>query len=246
MGSDPASGSPPRHRQRQCRYESATLKNKWLTISTIAMNSRKLLFKHLNYPLFVPEQNRGILSTLAERGLSGMMAELERLSTLGSAWAASTLGYLSLLPSAEGIRDPKKAIELCSKAAAAGDSYALYVTSWAQYVLTQKRVTAAPAMIQSSRLQFAPALLAMSFFVWPDTKVALRFVDEAARRGHNAAWDLRCGYFKTGRLGRMRQILGYLLTPFARLRYVAGVWRDPFSENVLVVTLTDRRPAVRG
>jgi TPR repeat protein len=96
------------------------------------MKPPKLLFKCFNYPLFVPEQNRAILRALEEHGVAGMVAELDRLSSLGSVWAASTLGYLSLLPSAEGARDPQRAIDLCAKAAAAGDPYALYITSWAQ------------------------------------------------------------------------------------------------------------------
>lgn len=210
------------------------------------MKPRRLFFRHFNYPLLIPEPNRGALVALAERGLSGMMSELERLSTLGSAWASATLGYLSLLPSPRRERHPERAIELCSKAAANGDPYALFVIAWARFVLTQNRANAAEAMLRSSRMRFAPATLAMAFFVWPNTEMALRFVDEAARLGHKAAWAFRCGYFRTGRLGTMRQVVGYLLTPFARLRYVIGVWMNPFSENVLVVTLTDQRPACRS
>lgn len=215
------------------------------TRSNSAMNARRLLFRHLNYPIFIPERYRGVLVVLAERGLSGMISELERLSALGSAWAAATLGYLNLLPSPRGERHPERAIELTARSAAEGDPYALFVTAWARFLLTKSRVKAAESMLQSGRTRFAPSMLAMSFFVWPNTEVALRFVDEAARLGHKAAWSFKCGYFRTGRLGRMRQIVGYLLTPFARLRYVVGVWMNPFSEDVLVVTLTDQRAAYR-
>jgi hypothetical protein len=48
------------------------------------MKPRKLLFKYFNYPLFVPEQNRAILRALEEHGVAGMVAELDRLSSLGS------------------------------------------------------------------------------------------------------------------------------------------------------------------
>ena len=211
------------------------------------MTARRLFFRNINYPLFIPEPNRAVLVTLAERGLPGMLSELERLSSLGSARASSTLGYLCLLPSSRGEKEPKRAIELCSKAAADGDPYALYVIGWARFLLTQDRVKAAEAMLQSCRKQFVPAALAMAFFVWPaNTQMALRFIETAASRGHKAAWAFRCGLLRTGRLGRTRQIVGYLLTPFARLQYAIGIWMSPFSENVLFLPLTDQRPAYRS
>jgi hypothetical protein len=197
------------------------------------------LFTHYLHPLFVPEQYRGILTTLENHGFSGMTSELERLAALGSNWAASTLGYLCLLPPVDGVRDPARAIELCSKAAAAGDAYALFITSWAQFLLTNSRVKAAPAMIQSSKQRFSPAVLAMSFFVWPKIEMAFRFVDEASRLRHKAAWAMQCGYLRTGRMGFGRQLWGYVLTPFARLRYKIALFSSPFSENVLVMSLVD-------
>jgi hypothetical protein len=209
------------------------------------MSSRKLLFKHFNYPLFVPEPYRGILAVLAERGTSGMMSELERLSSLGSAWASATLGYLSLLPSASGVRDPQRALDLCSKAASSGDAYALFVTSWARYLLTKDRPKAAEPMLQASRMAFSPAQVAMSFYVWPDTKTAMYFLDEAERLGNKAAWSLRCGFYITGRLGFVRQIAGYFFSPFSRLSYFIAVLRNPLSEDVLCFNLTDMRPACR-
>jgi hypothetical protein len=207
---------------------------------------RAVLFRYLNYPLYVPQSHRNVLEILAKQGIPGMTSELERLSALGSPWASATLGYLSLLPSPQGVRNPKRAVELCSKAAAAGDSYALYVTGWAQYVLTQDRVGAAESILASSKMHFAPATLAMAFFLWPKTAKALDFVSEAARCGHKAAWTWKCGFFRTGRLGFIRRTLGYILTPLARMRYVAALWINPFGEDVLLVTLTDQRPAYRS
>jgi TPR repeat protein len=136
-------------------------------------------------------------------------------------------------------------MDLCSKAATDGDPYALFIMAWALFLLTKNRVKAAELMLQASQMRFAPATLAMAFFVWPNTQMALRFVDDAARLGHKAAWTWRCGFFRTGRLGAMRRIVGYILTPFARLRYAMAVWMGPFSEDVLVVTLTDQRSGYR-
>lgn len=210
------------------------------------MRPNRLFFKYLNYPLYIPEPNRGILVALADRGVSGMLSELERLSTLGSAWASSTLGYLSLLPSSCGDRDPKRAIEICSNAAADGDPYALYVIGWARFILTQDAVKAAEAMMQSSRRRFVPATLAMAFFVGKNTEMALRFLDVAAKGGHKAAWTFRCGFLKTGRMGAIRKIAGHVQAPFARLRYAIAIWLNPFSENVVFFALTDHRPVYRS
>ena len=211
------------------------------------MNSRRLLFKYFNYyPVFVPEPSRGVLLVLAEKGLSGMMLELERLASLGSAWASATLGYLALLPSSQGLRDPKRAVDLCSKAAADGDPYALYILAWARFILTKNKVVAAKAMLRSSQKGFAPATLAMTIFVWPNTKLTLRFIDEATRLGHKRAFAVRCGFFRTGKFGIVQRTVGYLLYPFARLRFAIALWMNPFSENILSFISTDQRPAFRA
>ena len=210
------------------------------------MNSRRLLFKYFNYyPLFVPEPSRGVLFVLAEKGPSGMMLELERQANLGSAWASATLGYLALLPSSQGLRDPKRAADLCAKAAADGDPYALFILAWARFLLTKDRVVAAEAMLRSSQKGFAPATLAMTVFVWPNTQLTLRFIDDATRLGHKGALAVRCGFFRTGQFGIVRRTVGYLLTPFARLRFAIALWMDPFSENILSFISTDQRPAFR-
>ena len=211
-----------------------------------AMNSRRLLFKYFNYyPLFVPEQSRGVLAVLAKKGPSGMMLELERLASLGSTWASATLGYLALLPSSQGVRDPKRAVDLCSKGAADDDPYALFILAWARFLLTKKRLPAAEAMLRSSQRGFAPATLAMTAFVWPNTQLTLRFIDEATKLGHKGALAVRCGFFRTGRFGIVRKIIGYALTPFARLRFTIALWINPFSDQTLQFISTDPRPAFR-
>jgi len=205
-----------------------------------------MLFKHLNYyPLFVPESSRGVLQVLAEKGLSGMILELERLASLGSTWSTATLGYLALLPSSQGLRDPGRAADLCAKAAAEGDPYALYVLAWARFLLTNDRVVAGETMLRSSQKGFAPATLAMTVFAWPNRQLTLRFIDEAARLGHKGAFAARCGFFRTGKFGMARRIVGYLLTPFVRLHFVVALWLNPFSQNILSFIATDRRPAFR-
>ncbi len=210
------------------------------------VRSGRELFGYLNYPLFVPERYRSVLDQLTDGGVSGMITELERLSSLGSSWAASTLGYLSLLPSESGARDPQRAIAWCARPAAEGDAYALFVLAWALFALTGSGVKAAEKMLAAAALKFAPAILALSVFVWrADSQRALKLVDRAGRLGHKAAWVVRCGYYRTGRVGMLRCVLGYALTPLARMRYRLAVVAHPLSETVLVITLNDHRPAYR-
>jgi TPR repeat protein len=210
------------------------------------VRSGRELFRFLNYPLFVPERHLSVLDQLTDGGVPGMVAELERLSSLGSSWASSTLGYLSLLPSESGARDPRRAIDLCARPAAEGDAYALFVLAWALFALTGSGIKAAEKMLAASKLKFAPAILALSVFVWrADSQRALKLVDRAERLGHKAAWVVRCGYYRTGRVGKLRRVIGYALTPLARLRYRLAVVAHPLSESVLVITLNDSRPAYR-
>ena len=104
---------------------------------------------------------------------------------------------------------------------------------------------AAEAMLRSSQKGFAPATLAMTVFVWPNTQMTLRFIDDATKLGHKGALAVRCGFFRTGQFGFVRGTVGFLLTPFARLRFGIALWMDPFSEKTLSFISTDQRPALR-
>ena len=99
--------------------------------------------------------------------------------------------------------------------------------------------------MRSSQRGFAPATLAMTAFVWPNTQLTLRFIDEATKLGHKGALAVRCGFFRTGRFGIVRKIIGYALTPFARLRFTIALWINPFSDQTLQFISTDPRPAFR-
>jgi hypothetical protein len=207
------------------------------------MNPRKALFEHFNYfSMFALEPNRRVFEVLGEKGPPAMILELERLASLGSAWAAATLAYLCLLRSPEGVRHPERAEELCSKAAMEGDPYALFILGWARFYLKQSRDRVGEPVLRSSQMRFAPANLSMAIFVWPNTELMLRFLNEATMLGHKGALSLRCGLYRTGRFGIARKIVGWVLMPFARARYVFALWRDPFSESVMWIQPTDERP----
>jgi len=212
----------------------------------------KAFLKELNYVLYIPEAARNVRLILLKRGAAEMIAELERLSKLGSTWAAASLAYLSLLPSASGTRDVDRARELCAAPAARGDPYALFVLGYA-LLLAHERVKAAETMLRASNGGFSPATLALAQFAWygvgtqpRDLKLTEFYLKKAAARGHKAAFSWTCGLYRTGKFGRLRQLKGYVLAPPASLCLVIAVWRNPFSENVLVFDGDGKRPALRS
>lgn len=85
-----------------------------------------LLTTEMRGPLYIPAQGRHVIKLLDSEGPSGLLAELERLSGLGSSWASAALGYISLFPGTDGRRDTERAIELCAPHVGA-DPYAGYV-----------------------------------------------------------------------------------------------------------------------
>ena len=187
-----------------------------------------------------------LAEALGRGGVDRLTSDLECLSRLGSNWASATLGYLNLLPSRDSKRHPGRAIEQCSRALDAGDPYSLFVVGWARFLLTRNRRESVKHMLEASNKGFVPATLAMSFFVWPDVRATLSFIDEAQHAKHKAAWAMRCGFYCTGRLGPMKRLLGYVMTQPARLQFRVGRFLDPLSLAVLVFNFKDELPAFRS
>jgi hypothetical protein len=213
----------------------------------MSRNFRNLFWRYFNYGLYTPVEYRTVVEkALSQGGADALVAELERLASLGSSWAAASLGYLSLLPQPNGRRDPERALLHCSSAVREGDPYALFVVGWAQYLLTKSRRKSYRPMLEASKKRFSPATLAMSFFVWPEENVTMRFVDGALRAGHTAALLLRAEYYCTGRFGLMKQALGAILKLPARARYEIARVYDPLSLNVLMFHINDDLPAFRN
>jgi hypothetical protein len=144
------------------------------------------------------------------------------------------------MPGPDGKRDTGRAVELCKTHAGAGDPYALFVFAWA-LVYTGEHNLALAAMKRAAKARFPPATIDFVSFVWngvgtkdryPST--ALKLLQLANQADHKAALIWKCVFYKSGRFGVVRRLLGYLLTPFARLRYGIALWIDPFSSRVFV------------
>ena len=197
-------------------------------------------------PLHIPEHGRYIFNSPNANGLSYLKAELERLSTLGSTWASSALGWLCICKGKDGSRDPGRAIELCRGPAAAGDPYASYVLAWA-LALTNQGTAALDSMKKAALAGFLPARLDLVTFIWngrdstnSNRRVAYNLLKHAKQ--HKAALMFRCKLDRSGEFGWIRRFLGYLLTPIAFVRYAMGYWKDPFSCKILVFQSWMTRP----
>ncbi len=200
-------------------------------------SNARLWRAYATQPVYVPDEARYILRTLETGGPDRLLAELERLSSIGSPWASAMLGFVSLLPGPNGHRNPVRTLELCRKHADAGDPYALFICAWAHlYGGDHQRAVA--MMKKAAKAAFLPAALDLSTFAWNNSKtsptVALRLLRLAEQAGHKGALVWRCVYYKSGRVGFARQLIGYLLSPPARLRYALSLWTNPCSCRVFM------------
>ena len=211
-----------------------------------------LVFRqHLNKPLFIPKEGRFVLQYLEDEGLRRMEQELEKLSKLGSAWAAAVLGCICLVHQAEGCPDSDRAIALCESHAKAGDPYALFVYAWALKHKGQ-RVAAVRAMEKAAKLGFPPATLDFVTFVWRgwgvterSPRVARLLLRKAFRAHHASAMGWLAGMYRSGQFGRMRWMLSWLMVPVAAIWQSCAMIRDPFSCRVFSLTTAWRSPIFR-
>jgi hypothetical protein len=213
--------------------------------------SARLWRAYVNVPVYVPKEARSVLSTLETDGPNRLLTELDRLSNLGSSWASAVLGLANLLPDTDGIRNPARAIELCRNHAQAGDPYALFVYSWA-LLYSGDHAGAIANMRKAAEAGFPPATLDFATYAWNSRPAhtrnpweSLKLLGLADRACHKASWVWRCTFYRSGRFGVARRILGYLLTPFARLQYLLALWFDPFSCRVFMFPSWAKGPLLR-
>jgi TPR repeat protein len=155
------------------------------------------------------------------------------------------------MPGHEGKRDTSRAIELCKSHAHAGDSYAQFDLAWALIYHGETNL-AYEAMKKAMLSGFPPATLDFAVFVWHGwgtkeryLRLALRALRRADQAGHKAALEWRCFFYKSGQVGFVRRVFGYLLAPIARLRYILALWRDPFSCRIFMFQTRATGPLLR-
>jgi TPR repeat protein len=190
------------------------------------------------YPIYIPPEGWKSLSILAEGGPEAFRAELERLHSLGSSWAAAILGHLQLT---SGAGAGPKAVEVCRSAADGGNPYAQYVLAWA--LVDAGDQSEALRYLRLASLQgFSPAMVDLGQFVCrgmgtsaPDPKSAVGLLRLAIKRGHRGALGRICYVYRHCDLGLTRKTIGLVLGPLAHIRYVLSVWRNPFEVGVYLL-----------
>ena len=209
---------------------------------------------HANELLYIPMEGRFILKFLKDGGPARMVAELQRLSALGSAWASAILAFICLIPRADGGRDTAGAIELCKRHADAGDPYALYIYAWA-LLYGGDHSRALRTMGKAARTRFPPAAMGLAILIWnarsPSGEEryyarALKVLSFADRLGHQAAGIWRYRFYVSGKLGFVRRCWAYLIVPGAVLRYGLAVTADPFACRTFLFPTWSKGPMFRS
>jgi hypothetical protein len=190
--------------------------------------------------VYIPEEAARHIDASSRNDADAFQAELERLSLLQVPWACAILGYKALLLKSDGGRDVEQALSLCAGPAQAGDAYAQYILSWA-LTLKGELTTAAAAMRKSAKQLFPPAVLDSANFFWrgsaSDLDVEItRFLDLSDRVGHAGTSSRRYAFYRSGRFGVVNLVLGYVLVPFAIVKYFFAARMSPYSARVFAFT----------
>ena len=207
--------------------------------------------KRISGAIYIPLAAQTTLSTLNREGPEAFLAELEKLAALASPWASALLAFQALLLRPDGTRDVDKAIKLCKEPAAHGDAFAQYMLAWAMFI-GGDRVEALVLFKASARQLFPPAVLDAAGLFWISHRLAqakgvLTSLEHAKAVGHYGTAWWRYKIYRSGKLGLIRRIAGYLGAPVALLYYAFAALREPFSAQVFSFDANAKyRSIVRG
>jgi hypothetical protein len=189
----------------------------------------RTVWEHINYPIYIPEELTDIAALLGKGDVVALEGELKRRAQLGSASAASVLGYLEMIGAFSGKPEPQAAIRHCARPAQAGNGYAQYVLAWAHARLGNGN-EALREMARSADSGFLPALV--DYGKWhvggaanvKERRNAVRLLWAAHNRGHVTPLVAISGIACRGQLGPIYRVLGVVLFPYAMIRLMLR-WR---------------------
>jgi hypothetical protein len=196
-------------------------------------------WKKLNYPIFVPKEDEGVIPLLIAGDGTKLAEVLQRRISLGSRSAAALLGFLELMGAISGTSNPEAAIAYCTYASQAGHPYAQYVLSWA-YWETGNRAEALRWMKRSAvDSKFLPAwvdfgrMLAALAINNKEVRGAVKYLWVGHRLGHTVALVFICNIGRRGHLGSLWRLVCWLALPVCMLRAMMFLKCWPFSDRSL-------------
>ena len=203
------------------------------------IQSIRIWVRYLRRPVYVPEEGRSLVNILELKGPEPFLTEIERLANLGSQWACSLLGYIAISGDRNGTVDTRRARQLVMSAAKGGYAYAQYVLAWT-LLIDGDRTGALENMKRAGVQLFPPAALDLALFVWigvgierPEPQAAVRLLSHANALDHANTLQLRCVFYRSGKLGVTHRAMGFVLSPYAWIRYAVALAYDPFRAEVL-------------
>lgn len=222
-----------------------------MAIVSAAADSRRAWRVRVNYPLYLPAELTGAKSILIREGRGAFISDLSRLADSGVASAAAVLAVLGLYGDLSGSKDPARALARCERFADSGDEYVSFVMGWA-YVASGDHVNGLRCMSIAAERLFPPAALGLASFAWKGiglegarSDAALRFLDGAKAVGHAFEPVMRSAFFLSGRLGKMRRLLGMAMYPVALSAFAVATQRDVFSSRVFHINLVAKKTMLR-
>lgn len=197
---------------------------------------RRSAWRHLRVPLYIPSEGEAVVRLLACKGPVAFVAEVERLASLGSPWAAAVQGYMLLMTREDHEANVARAIEICRAPATGGDAYAQYILSWA-LMFAGRRHEGLQMMKAAAVKRFPPAAVSIAKFMSAglgvqsaNSRDALGALRVAQRLGHKGVCAARSLIYRGGQLGLGGRLIGYALMPCVIAQAAAAtLWWDPFS-----------------
>ena len=202
----------------------------------------------LVYPIYVPGDLSNIRSFLSIGNLQDAVAELWKLSSLGSPSAVALLQYMCLRDAALCGTDRSVVEARCRESAHRRNCFAQYVMAWSEYEAGNHRQFAY-WLNQSARHRFAPAMgdVGRSLISTPTRTqksqwLARRYFQLAIRRGHFVSISTYMHACKRGAFGPTFQAIGIVGWPLSILLMWPVMRAFPFGMSVFAYPVGRKKP----
>ena len=197
--------------------------------------SARVFARVLNSALYDADCSQKARELLAAGDVHGAIGEWRRLAELGSGGARCVLAYLYLRGAPSIPIDVEEARRLCLSALTSEPGYANYLLGCLSRMDTETSIKV-KYLLASYKAGFVPAETMMAGIMMasanePGTrrKKAETMLRRAIDAGHVPALILLSSFYRAGRLGLVKRVLGILLFPVSQITYVLTIRFRIFS-----------------